>query len=241
MKKIQLAILLFSSMLAGALSAQTTVLHHFTLIDGTGRRPLPDAAMVLQDGRIRWVGPSSQLQAPAGAETISLSGKYVMPGIINLHGHLGNTIGLTQDPKFFTRENVEKNLKIYASYGVTSMVTMGSEQPLILRMRQEQRAGRPRTTRIFAAVRGFTGIGGYPTTVPGMKGIPFEVAGPADIQKDIDQLASWKVDLVKIWVDDHLGKQKKISLDLCKEIIADAGKAHLKTAAHVFYLADAKA
>jgi imidazolonepropionase-like amidohydrolase len=49
------------------------------------------------------------------------------------------------------------------------------------------------------------------------------------------------VDIVKIWVDDHLGKQKKISLDLCKEIIADARKAHLKTAAHVFYLADAKA
>src|SRR5512147_3163092 len=174
MKKIQIAILLFSGTVAGALSApaQTTVLNHFTLIDGTGRRPLGDAAMIIHDGRIQWVGPSSQLQSPAGANAQDLSGRYVMPGIINLHGHLGNTIGLTQDPRFFTRENIEKNLKLYASYGVTSMVSMGSEQPLILQMRQEQRNGRPSTTRIFSAVRGFTGVGGYPTTVPGMKGIP---------------------------------------------------------------------
>jgi len=39
----------------------------------------------------------TELQAPAGAQTVDLTGKYVMPGIINLHGHLGNTVDLTQD------------------------------------------------------------------------------------------------------------------------------------------------
>ena len=164
-----------------------------------------------------------------------------MPGIINLHGHLGNVVDLTQDPSFYTRENVEKNLKLYASYGVTSMVSMGSDKELIFDMRQEQRAGRPTMTRVFTAGRGFTGYGGYPTTVPGNKGVPFEVANDAEVEKDIDWLADKKVDLVKIWVDDHLGREKKISLDLCKAIIEDARKRHLKVAAHVFYLADAKA
>jgi len=104
-----------------------------------------------------------------------LAGKFVIPGIINLHGHVGNSVDLAQDPKNFTRQNVESQLKRYASCGVTSVVSMGSEQPLIMDMRAEQRrTNRPAMTRIFTALRGFTGVGGYPTTAPGMKGVPYE-------------------------------------------------------------------
>src|SRR5271169_4580768 len=226
---------------AGAAPAETVVLDGFTLIDGNGGQPLPNAAMIVVDGRIQWTGPQSRLKAPAGAEFTHLTGKYVMPGIINLHGHLGNTLELTQDPKNFTRENVEKQLKLYASYGVTSVVSMGTDGDLIFPMRAEQRAGRPHMTRIFTAGRGFTGMGGYPTTAQGMKGVPFEVATTAEVDQDVAQLADKKVDLVKIWVDDHLGREKKIPLDLAKAIIADGHKHGLKVAAHVFYLDDAKA
>ena len=38
---------------------------------------------------------------------MDLKGKYVMPGIINLHGHVGNVMGLVQDPKNYTRANTE--------------------------------------------------------------------------------------------------------------------------------------
>src|SRR5262245_27364532 len=225
-----------------AASAQTTILKNFTLIDGSGGPPRPNASMVIVDGRIQSVGPVAQVKVPAGAQTIDLAGKFVMPGIINLHGHVGNTVDLAQDPKNFTRANVEKNLKMYASYGVTSVVSMGSEQPLIMDMRAEQRrTNRPNMTRIFTARRGFTGVGGYPTTAPGMQGVPYEVATVADVDKDVAELAAQKVDIVKMWVDDHLGKDKKIPFDLSKAIIGNAHKNHLKVAAHVFYLSDAKA
>ena len=236
------AILVVTTCLSRGVSrAETTVLDGFTLIDGTGRAPVGNAAIIILDGRIDWLGPQSQLKVPAGAQVTHLAGKYVMPGIINLHGHLGNTEGLAQDPKNFTRENVEKQLKLYASYGVTSVLSMGSDQDLVFQMRSEQRGGRPHETRIFTAGRGFTGVDGYPTTAPGMKGVPFEVSNPADVQNDIAQLADKKVDAVKIWVDDHLGRDKKIPLDLSKAIIANAHKHGIKVAAHVFYLADAKA
>src|SRR6478672_9911442 len=90
------------------LAAETTVLQHFTLIDGTGRTAIADAAIVITDGRIQYAGPAASAKAPAGAERLNLAGKFVMPGIINLHGHLGNVVDLTQDPKFYTRENVEQ-------------------------------------------------------------------------------------------------------------------------------------
>src|SRR5262249_54374472 len=158
-------------LLASSAVAEVTVLRHFTLIDGTGRVPLPDAALVIENGKVQWVGPDGRAKPPAGAQTIDLRGKTVMPGIINLHGHLGNTQGLAQDPKNFTRANVARHLKVYASYGVTSVVSMGSDTDLVFQLRQEQRSARPSATRIFTAGRGFTGAGGYPTTAPGMKGV----------------------------------------------------------------------
>ena len=118
-----------------AAGAETTVLKNFTLIDGESAQPQPGSAMIIVNGRIAWIGPASQLKTPAGAQFTDLSGKFVMPGIINLHGHVGNTVDLAQDPKNFTRQNVESQLKMYASYGVTTVVSMGSEQPLIMEMR----------------------------------------------------------------------------------------------------------
>jgi imidazolonepropionase-like amidohydrolase len=233
--------LILLALLASApLIAETKVLTNFTLIDGTGRDAAPNSAMIITDGRITWVGPATALKKPQGAQTLDLTGKFVMPGIMNMHGHLGNVVDFVQDPKNFTRENAGKQLKQYARYGVTSMVSMGSDQPPVFDIRKEQRGGRPHEARVFTAYKGFTGIGGYPTTAAGMKGVPFEVATNQQIDQDVRQLADMKVDLVKVWVDDHLGKDKKIPLDLVKHIIADAHQNHLKAAAHIFYLEDAR-
>ena len=78
--------------------AETMVLKNFTLIDGTGKAPMAGAAMVVTDGRIHWVGAAANVKVPAGADTVDLGGKFVMPGIINLHGHLGNVCLLYTSP-----------------------------------------------------------------------------------------------------------------------------------------------
>lgn len=221
-------------------SAETLVLRNFTLIDGTGRTPVPNSVMVITDGRIQSIGAQASAKVPPGAQTRDLGGKFVIPGIINLHGHLGNVKGLVQDPVNFTDQNLRANLDTYARYGVTSVVSMGSDQDLILQHRSAQRSGRPKTTRIFTAFRGFTGKAGYPTSAPGMKGVPFEVETPEQVRKNVAFLADKKVDLVKIWVDDHFGRERKIPLDLSKAIIDAAHQHNLKVGAHIFYLEDAQ-
>src|SRR3984893_13121094 len=161
---IQRNLILSLSIFLGTAWAETTVLQNFTLIDGTDSEPLAKASMVIVDGRIKWVGPAAKLRLPAGGQNINLAGKYVMPGIINLHGHVGNTIDLVQDPATFTRGNVESQLRSYANYGVTTVCSLGSEQPLIMEMRGEQRlTNSPQMARIYTPHRGFTGVGGYPT------------------------------------------------------------------------------
>jgi imidazolonepropionase-like amidohydrolase len=226
----------FVLMFAALLRGEVKVLRNFTLIDGTGRPPAPSSAMIVDNGRVTWVGPSAQLKPPAVAETVDLTGKFVMPGIINLHGHVGNTVDLQQDAKFYTRDNVQKNLATYASYGVTTVLSLGTDQDLIFKIRAEQRAGRPSVTRVYAAGQGFVFKGGY----GGLEGVTPGVATPAEADSAVEAQAKKGVDIIKLWMDDHLGAQKKMPYEIAKAIIDGAHKRHLPVAAHIFYLADAK-
>jgi imidazolonepropionase-like amidohydrolase len=228
--------LLWVALLAVSLRAEVKVLKSFTLIDGNGGAPIANAAMIVNNGRIEWIGPAARLKSPAGAEVIDLSGKYIMPGIINLHGHLGATVDLTQSADNLTEANVEKNLKTYASYGVTSVLSMGTDKDFVIGMRDKQRAGRPGETRIFSAGQGFVYQGGY----GGLAGVTGGVATTADVDAEVAKLAAKKVDIIKLWMDDHLGEQKKMPYPIGKAIIDDAHKNNLQAAAHIFYLADAK-
>jgi imidazolonepropionase-like amidohydrolase len=228
---------------AGAAAVSTAlVLRNFTLIDGNGGAPVANAALVIEEGRVQWVGPSSGLQPPQGAAVQDLTGKFIMPGIINVHGHIAESDGITQDPKtLFTRENVSAHLKLHASYGVTSVVSMGTDQSLVYQIRDEQRAGRPAEARIFTAGRGFTAKGGYPTQPGGIPGVPYEENDPVQAAADVADLASHHPDLVKIWVDDGFGAMPKIPIRVSTAIIEAAHAHSLKAVAHVFYRQDAKA
>ena len=225
------------AILAAPLAAEVKVFKGFTLIDGSGGASAASSAMIVDNGRITWVGPTAKLKAPAGAETIDLAGKFVMPGIINLHCHLGNVVDLTQDKKFYTRQNVEKDLNTFASYGVTTVLSMGTDQDLIFRIRDEQRAtGRPSMTRVYTAGQGFAFKGGY----GGLPGVTFSLQDTSEVEKDVAELAKKKVDIVKMWVDDHMGHMKKMPFEIAKAI-TDSGHNHgLPVAAHIFYLDDAK-
>jgi imidazolonepropionase-like amidohydrolase len=222
--------------LALSLHAEVKVLKNFTLIDGTGRAPAANSAMIVDAGRITWIGPVAQLKAPVGAESIDLTGKFVMPGIINLHGHLGATVDLQQSADNITEANVEKNLRTYAAYGVTTVLSMGTDKDIVLTMRDKQRAGRPVETRIYSAGQGFIFKGGY----GGLVGVNEGVSTTAEVEKQLDSLAAKKVDIVKLWMDDHLGEQKKMPYEIGKAIIDGAHRRNLPVAAHIFYLADAK-
>jgi imidazolonepropionase-like amidohydrolase len=230
-----LAVLLALS-LAGHVHGETKVLKNFTLIDGTGRAPVAQTAMIMDDGRIRWVGPAGVLRVPAGAAVIDLNGKFVVPGIINLHGHIGNTIDLTQDAKFFTRENIEKNLRNYAFYGVTTVLSLGTDQDLIFRVRAEQREGRPVMARVYTAGQGFVFRGGY----GGLAGVNGGIGSIAEVEPEVAAQAAKGVDILKLWMDDELGRLPKMPYPIAKAII-DAGHRHgLRVVAHIFYLQDAR-
>ena len=220
--------------------ADVRVLRGFTLIDGTGRAPARNSAMVVDAGRITWIGPASSLKVPGGAEVVDLTGRFVMPGIVDLHGHFGITVGMTQDARQYSRQTVEHDLKTYASYGVTTVLSLGLDGDLIFDLRDQQRASRPTMARVYTAGQGFAyngGIGGA-ISFPGVAGAVFNTV--SDVEPAVAEQARKHVDVIKFWTDDSFGKAKRMPYDIAKEIIESAHRHGLRVVAHIFYLEDAK-
>jgi len=223
---------------ARPLQAQPLVLTNFTLIDGSGAQPMPDAAVVIDSGgRIEWVGATARLKRPAGAKVIDLTGKFVMPGIIDDHVHLGLVHGLKQDVDFYTQDLVQGQLRIYAAYGVTSVLVLGTDKDLIFDIRAAQRAGRPDVARVFTTGQGIVYKGSY----GGVPKLNQPVATPLEARAAVEAQARKGVDLIKFWVDDEFGTLPvRMPPDVSQAIIDQAHQHHLKVVAHVFYLENAR-
>jgi imidazolonepropionase-like amidohydrolase len=220
-----------------AAQAETRVFKGFTLIDGTGAPAKPAQAMIVADGRITWLGPVAQLKAPSGAQVIDFSGKYVIPGLIDDHVHLGAVIGLKQSADNETEQNVEHDLRTYASYGVTTVQSMGTDKDFVLKKRDQQRAtGRPRESRIFSAGQGFVFQGGY----GGLVGVTPTLASMDQAKNAVDLQTSHHVDLVKLWMDTELGHYPRMPYPMVQGIIDEAHKDGTRAVAHIFFLQDAQ-
>jgi len=219
------------AMATGA-QAETNVLTHFTLIDGTGRAPVANQALVITDGRLSWVGPASKLKAPKGAKVEDLKGRHVLPGLIDSHVHLGLVNGITQDLKYQTPENIEKQLHLYAAYGITSVQTLGTEKDLIFPLRNAERAGRPDMARVFTVGQGVVFKGSY----GGVPGLDQSVATPDEARRMVDDEAAKGADAIKLWVDDEFGTlSSRMPPAISSAVIDEAHKDGKKAIAHVFY------
>ncbi|MCC7055357.1 MAG: amidohydrolase family protein [Gemmatimonadaceae bacterium] len=104
-----------------------------TLLDGTGRAPVANATILVRAGRIVAAGPAARVRIPAGAERIALTGKFVMPGLVNGHGHAGSV----------------RDLATYAAYGVTTVFSLGDEPADVFAARRSQAKEAPAHARVF--------------------------------------------------------------------------------------------
>lgn len=105
-----------------------------TLIDGTGGNPVSNATILIENERIKDVGPSTAFSVPAGAQTIDASGKYILPGFIDSHVHYRNWM-----PELFLH------------HGVTTIKDTGNILEWIFAQRDGVNKGKIPGPRIFVA------------------------------------------------------------------------------------------
>jgi imidazolonepropionase-like amidohydrolase len=231
-----LAILIFCPHAGAQTKAQPVVLKGARLIDGTGKPPIENSVLVIEGKQIVAAGKAGAVSIPKDAEVHDVTGKTIMPALINLHGHLGlSNNGADSAAGHYTEENVAKQLVKYLSYGVATVASFGQDDDLIFSVRADQHAGKIGGARFFTAGRGFLEPG---------KANPndhrYRPQTPDEARADIRELAANHPDYVKMWVDDGLGHGTKMKPEIYRAIIDEAHKQHIRVFAHEFYLADAK-
>jgi len=218
-----LVVSLASAVVAGSGQTRTPAVQAFVgarVIDGTARPPIDNAVFVVRDGRIEAIGPAAAVRPPAGARTIDLSGKFVIPGLISAHTHVSDVNGTR--PRAYTDENTLRQLKVFARYGVTAVWSLGGEQEPAFRARDAQNTAALDRARLYLAGDIIVG------------------KTPDDARRMVGDVAARKPDVIKIRVDDNLGATAKMQPEVYRAVIDEAHRRGLRVAAHIFYLDDAK-
>lgn len=204
------------------------------LIPGDGSAPVEQAAFVVDDGMITWMGAIGQFEAPSGTARIDLTGKTVMPALIGAHGHVGYQEGLTFLRENYTRENIYDDLRRAAYFGLGTVMTMGIDPgDLIYEIRGETADGAAGVPRLRTAGRGIGGPNAGPGNTVYARGVAYEVVTEEEGREAVRDLALHEPDTVKIWLDERGGRGQKLSPEVARAIIDEAGKLGLGVTAHV--------
>ena len=206
---ILLGLLLLCPMAA---AAQVIVLRGATLIDGTGGPPQKEVAIIMEGGRIRDVGPAGKITTPRGASVLDLAGKFIVPGIINAHGHVG--------------AKTEPQLRQYALYGVTTATSMQTDPDEVIQVREAQKRGELRGARV--------------STIKYRFAPDPELKTPEQARAKVDEIVAGGADYIKVWVDSGFGTREKLSPEFCAAVLEQARKHGKLTFGHAYELVDAK-
>jgi imidazolonepropionase-like amidohydrolase len=210
------------------------------LIAGDGRAPIENAAFLVESGRFTRVGRKGEVQAPSGAARVDLTGKTVIPGLIDGHSHIGYMRNLTSGAQNYTRENILDHMRRFAYFGVAASQSMGTDfGELPFQLRDEILAGKySDAARFLTAGRGLAPLSEIGPD--NMRQAAFPVTTVAGARASVDELVPRKVKLIKTWVDGRGGTIKPMSPELYRAIIDEAHKNNLRVAVHATDLSQAK-
>jgi imidazolonepropionase-like amidohydrolase len=193
----------------------TIVVTNVTLVDGSGRPPVEGVTLVIEGDRFLSVS-SNDDAPPAAGKRIDGTGKWAIPGLMDMHVHLSGGI---------------RALHGYLYSGVTSIYDAGNDPEVIFALREQERSGEITAPRIFATGAVVTAPGGH-----GGEG-SVEVEDFARDRPKLDEHIARKPDVLKITQDEHgWGMRPMIRYlpaDLLEEIVRYYHEHGIRTTIHV--------
>jgi imidazolonepropionase-like amidohydrolase len=250
---VRLALWACFIVLAGALAPAhgQTVYEGARLIIGNGS-VIENGALVVDGGRLAAVGGRGEVPAPPGARHIDLTGKTVMPTLVDLHGHIGfqNIPAGTMSKETFTRDNLIDHLRRLAFYGVGAVVSIGD-----LVDRADMKGGRtgwgdvplrvrdevvPGAALFKTAGAGMAWPGSGAQGDPSRVDISYPVATVEEAKAAVADYVRIKPEFIKIWVDDRDGQKPTLTPALYRAVLDEAHRYGVPVAVHNVRQSDAK-
>ncbi|MCM3879416.1 MAG: amidohydrolase family protein [Vicinamibacterales bacterium] len=214
------------------------------LIAGDGRPPIDNSAFIVEGARFTKVGKKGEVQPPSGATRVDLTGKTVIPSLIDIHNHLGwtNQKTNTATRQSYTRALVVDHLQRYAYYGVAATLSMGLDRwdvnpEIPYQLRNEII---PNAARFLTVGRGIAATPMAGPVADYRLGVPYGAQTEAEGRALVHELHARNVEMIKIWLDDRLKTVPKLQVNVYEAIIDEAHRNGMRVVAHIFNLEDAK-
>ena len=226
--------------------ATAVVFEGARIIDGSGGTPIENGALLVQDGRIADVGPRSAVTPPPGAVRVDVSGRTIMPAMINVHAHMGYEGYATWGARNHTPQNLLDHLQREAYYGVAVATSVGSSPTeMSLQFQRDQRAGTFPAAAQYLFMPGMAPPNGGPDhilrEVTSELHVVSEVSTPEQARAAIARMSDQRIGHLKMWVDDRRGTYPKLPPDVYNAIVQEAHARKILVHAHAIQLADQKA
>ncbi|WP_314405178.1 amidohydrolase family protein [Stenotrophomonas rhizophila] len=207
-----------------------------------GQRDRGITPVLIDGARIVHVG--TPLPAAAtGAHRVDYTGNTLLPALVSDHAHVGNTQGLEHGDRFYTRDNVVRDLRQFQRYGITTVTALGMNGADFFALRTEVNADPRLGAQLYGAGGGIGAPDGAPPADSmGLRHDP--VARPRTAEQARAAVATQHadgVDLIKLWVDDLGGKRPMMTPEVYRAAIAEAHARGLTVAAHIHDLDQARA
>lgn len=142
------------------------------LIDGAGGEPIPNALVIVEEGRIVYAGPESARPLPRGATRLDANGGTIMPGLMDAHVHISLSAPTDIPAEVMARDagdaafEVARNLADTVAAGVTTIRTVSDLAHLDVAAARAVRARKIVGPEVHAAGRGLTTTGGHGDVLP---------------------------------------------------------------------------
>lgn len=206
-----------------------------------GQRDRGITPVLIDGARIVHIG--TPLPAAAtGARRVDYTGKTLLPALVSDHAHVGNTQGLEHGDRFYTRDNVVRDLRQFQRYGITTVTALGMNGADFFALRTEVNADPRLGAQLYGAGGGIGAPDGAPPADSmGLRHDP--VARPRTAEQARAAVATQHadgVDLIKLWVDDLGGKRPMMTPEVYRAAIAEAHARGLTVAAHIHDLDQAR-
>ena len=212
------------------------------LIIGTDTAPIANGAFVVQNGRITALGQRGSIRVPGGATRVDLTGKTVMPAIVNLHAHIGYEKYITAAgearPENHTPDNIHDHLQRQAFYGVGTVNDAGSvaldigQQYLVDRDARKFSADASR----FILMAGVVPVNGGPDHILIKATRPlranYEVTLATESRAAVQSIAAKGVKHLKIWLGDRRATYPAMPHETYDATIEEAKKLGILVHAH---------
>lgn len=212
--------------------------------------PIDNGAFVVQNGLITAIGRTGTVPAPAGAGRVDLTGKTVMPALVNVHAHFGyeafTKAGGDSRAEHYTPQNLQDHFEREAYYGVGTVHDGGTAVvPMSVQFQQDQKAGRyPNAAEYASFSPGIVPPHGGPDEILIQGSRPakanYEVVTATEGRAAVKEIASKNIKHLKLWIGDRSESYPAMPHQVFNAIIEDAHKNGIMVHAHAMTLGDQK-